>query len=285
VTARRLVGVDVGGSFIKGAVVDPTTGDLMREPSRLTTPRPSVPEAIADAVATLVHEFECTGPVGIALPGVVKNGRVLRAVNLTPAWTDADPMALFERALDGRPVVLLNDADAAGVAEVHHGAGQDEPGTVLVLTFGTGVGSALLASDGPSFNVELGQLPHRAGVWQDVISAAARRSLGHSWATWAELASEFLAIVEDIVWPDLIVVGGGISDDWPHWLHLLSTRARCVVASTGNAAGIIGAAMAAARSCRLKNSSAGEWPVQIGSRAFWRGSEAHKAGHGTGPHG
>ena len=183
--------------------------------------------------------------MGVTLPGVVRNNRLELAVNLDPRWAVIDPIALFRAAVGGYPVALLNDANAAGIAEVHHGAGQDVSGTVLVLTFGTGVGSALLVDGELVPNMEVGQLPYAGGVWQDVISARARINADVSWERWAELTDEFLRIVEDVLWPDLIIIGGGILEERPGLLELLSTRADCVVARHGADAGVIGAAMAA----------------------------------------
>lgn len=240
----RVVGVDIGGSSIRGAVVNLRDGRLEHPPIRYDTPQPATPEAITEVFARIVGRCDADGPVGVTVPGVVKDDHVPLAVNLDTAWPTVDPLVLFRDAVVGRPVVLLNDADAAGLAEVHHGAGRKITGTVVMLTFGTGVGSALLVGRRLMPNLEIAQLPYRDGVWQDVISARARERANRSWEQWAESTNEFLAIVETVLWPDLIVIGGGISDESNQWYELLKTRVDCVVAWNRADAGIIGAAMA-----------------------------------------
>lgn len=242
----RAVGVDIGGSYIRGAVVDLEVGRVEGEPLLHDTPQPADPATMSEIVGAIVRSCDADGAVGVTVPGVVKNQHVSLAVNLDPAWSSVDPLVLFGDAAGGRPVALLNDADAAGRAEARHGAGQDVSGTVLMLTFGTGVGSALLVDGRLTPNIEVGQLPHAGGVWQDLIAARARERAGHSWERWAEATNEFLAIVEAVLWPDLVIIGGGICGESERWYKLLKTRVDCVVAHNWADAGIIGAAMAAA---------------------------------------
>lgn len=245
-TPGRAVGVDVGGSYIRGAAVDLALGRVEHEPIRRDTPQQAEPEAIARIVGEIVQGCDADGAIGVTVPGVVKNDHVSLAVNLDPAWSSVDPVVLFSDATGGRQIALLNDADAAGIAEARHGAGRAVAGTVLMLTFGTGVGSALLVDGRLTPNLEVGQLPHASGVWQDVISARARRRAGHSWERWAESTNEFLTIAEAVLWPDLIIIGGGICDESERWHKLLKTQVDCVVAHNRGNAGIVGAAMAAA---------------------------------------
>ena len=243
-TAR--LGIDFGGTGIKGALVDLDTGALATERLRIPTPQPSVPEAVVATVLELADSFEWSGTAGVTVPAVVVDGTTRTASNIDPAWIDIDAAALLSRALD-TPVTVLNDADAAGMAEMAHGVGRGETGTVLLLTIGTGIGSALFVGGSLVPNTELGHLEFEGGPAEDAVSGAAREDAGLSWQEWAERFGRFLRHVEDLVWPDLIVLGGGGSKEADEFLHLLDTRARLTVASLLNNAGIVGAAMAAKR--------------------------------------
>lgn len=244
-TGTQGFGVDIGGSGVKGAPVGLRRGALDAERVRVPTPQPSTPEAVADVVARITDEFGWLGPMGVTLPCVVKQGVALTAANVDPGWTGTDAAALF-RERTGSPVVVLNDADAAGLAEMRFGAGRDRDGVVLLLTFGTGIGSALFLDGELVPNTELGHV-QVDGVDAEDRAAASAKELGDlSWAQWAERVSRYLQVVESLVWPDLIIAGGGVSRKAEKWLPLVRCRTEVVAAALKNDAGIVGAAAAAA---------------------------------------
>jgi polyphosphate glucokinase len=238
-----VLGIDIGGSGIKAAPVDVTTGRFTAERVKLATPRPALPDAVADVVKELVAGFGWTGPAGLAFPGVVIDGVTHTAANLDPAWIGLEAQELFSAAT-GLSLSLLNDADAAGLAEMTFGAGCGERGTVLLLTFGTGIGSALFTDGRLVPNTEFGHIEIRG---KDAETRASERAKGlHdlSWGKWAGRVDEYLAHVEALVWPSLFIIGGGISRKSDKFIPLLSNvRARIVPAAMHNDAGIVGAAM------------------------------------------
>jgi polyphosphate glucokinase len=242
----RGLGIDVGGSGIKGAVVDLATGTLVDSRRRVSTPSPSTPRAVAEAVSRLATRMEWTGPLGCTLPSVVRGGVVHTAANIDHSWVGIDGAALLAEAT-GLPVVLLNDADAAGIAEMHLGAGRGRRGVVLLLTFGTGIGSALFVDGRLVPNTELGHLVMWGGDAEHRAAASAKTAEDLSWAKWAKRVDKYLAYVESLFWPDLLIVGGGVSRAHQKWLPLLHTGAEIVPARFRNNAGIIGAALAAAQ--------------------------------------
>jgi polyphosphate glucokinase len=240
------MGIDVGGTGIKGAIVDLTSGDLLTERLRIPTPQPSTPDAVAATVAQIVAEAEWTGSVGCALPSVVTGGVVRSAANIDPAWVDTDGCAVIGDAV-GAPITLLNDADAAGLAEMRFGAGRRRRGVVLLLTFGTGIGSALFVDGRLVPNTELGHLQMWGDSAEERAAASGRERNDLSWEEWVrEWVNPYLRYVEDLLWPDLIVVGGGISKKPQRWVPMLETRADLCVAELKNNAGIVGAALACA---------------------------------------
>ncbi|MGH3872854.1 MAG: polyphosphate--glucose phosphotransferase [Pseudonocardiaceae bacterium] len=238
-------GVDVGGSGIKGCTVDLRTGSLDDERMRLPTPQPATPKAVAEAVATITSEFGWRGPMGVTLPCVLKNGIALTAANVDQSWKGTDAAGLFADHCQA-PVVVLNDADAAGLAEMRFGAGRDHNGVVLLLTFGTGIGSALFVDGELVPNTELGHLQVDGVDAEDRAAASTRDYEALSWPDWAARVSRYLQALEDLIWPDLIITGGGISRKADKWLSLLECRTPVVVAALRNEAGIVGAAAAAA---------------------------------------
>ncbi len=240
------MGIDVGGTGIKGAVVDLGTGDLATKRVKLPTPQPATPEAVAQVVAEVVHNCGWEGPVGCGLPGVVRSSVVSVAPHLDESWLGINSIDLLSETL-GLPVITLNDADAAGFAEMSFGAGQGCGGTVLLLTFGTGIGSALFIDGVLLPNTELGHLEMWGGDAEDRVSAKARLAAGLSWSDWAELISEYLGKLEDLISPDLIIVGGGVSRRHEVFVPLLRARADIAPAQLQNNAGIVGAALAASR--------------------------------------
>jgi polyphosphate glucokinase len=245
--AMHVLGIDIGGTGIKGAPVDVTTGKLLADRQKIETPHPALPDLVADVVKQLTTAFSWSGPVGITFPGVVTDGVTRTAANLDRAWIGLDAAALFGKAA-GLKVRVLNDADAAGMAEMKFGAGVGEKGTVLMLTFGTGIGSALFTQAILVPNTEFGHIEIRG---QDAEKRASERAkdLGDlSWGKWAGRVDEYLQHIEALLSPHLIIVGGGVSKQSEKWVpRLTGIRARIVPAAMLNDAGIVGAAMAGAR--------------------------------------
>ncbi|WP_034485542.1 polyphosphate--glucose phosphotransferase, partial [Actinomadura oligospora] len=243
----EMLGVDVGGSGIKGAPVDLATGELTAERLRVPTPEPSAPEAVAGAVAQVVEHFGGDGPIGVTYPGVVIDGTTMTAANVDPGWIGLDAAGLLTR-VTGRPVTLLNDADAAGVAEMTHGAGRGRAGTVVLLTLGTGIGSALFVDGALVPNTEFGHIEIRGKDAEHRAAARVRKDKDLSWEQWAGRLSEYLTRLEGLISPSLIILGGGVSRKADRFLPLIEgVRAPIVPAGLQNTAGIVGAAMAAAR--------------------------------------
>jgi polyphosphate glucokinase len=238
------LGIDIGGTGIKAAPVDVATGKLLADRQKTPTPRPALPDAIADVVKQLTTSFSWSGPVGITFPGVVTDGVTRTAANLDPAWIGIDAGALFGKAA-GNPVRVLNDADAAGVAEMTFGAGIGEKGTVLMLTFGTGIGSALFTQGVLVPNTEFGHIEIHGQDAESRASEHAKELHDLSWGKWAGRVDDYLQHVEALLSPNLIIVGGGISKQADKWVpRLTGIRARIVPAALLNDAGIVGAAMA-----------------------------------------
>ncbi|MEV0292664.1 polyphosphate--glucose phosphotransferase [Nocardia sp. NPDC050710] len=237
-------GIDIGGSGVKGAAVDLATGALVHERIKIPTPRPSTPQAVADAVAKLVAEAQWDGPVGITLPSVVLGGVARTAANIDKAWIGTDARTLFSAVLGGREVSVLNDADAAGLAEDRYGAAKDFAGLVLLLTFGTGIGSALLYHGTLVPNTELGHLEIGGMEAEHRAAASIKDRDGLSYPQWAAEVSTVLIGLENLFWPTVIVAGGGISRDADQWIPLLTNRTPVLPAHLKNTAGIVGAAMA-----------------------------------------
>jgi polyphosphate glucokinase len=241
--AMHALGIDIGGSGMKAAPVDASTGKLLADRLKIETPRPAVPDAMADVVKKLVTSFSWSGPIGITFPGVVVDGVTRTAANLDPSWIGTDAGALFGRAA-GHQVRVLNDADAAGVAEMKFGAGVGEHGTVVMLTFGTGIGSALFSQGILVPNTEFGHVEIRGQDAEKRASEHAKELHDMSWGKWAGRVDEYLQHIEAVLSPDLFIVGGGVSKQSDKWVpRLTGIRARIVPAALLNDAGIVGAAM------------------------------------------
>jgi len=242
----KILGVDIGGSSLKGAPVDTKSGRLLAERHRIETPTRLAPAEMGAAIARMAAHFDWKGPVGVGFPGVVQGSFVRTSANLHPDFVGLDAAAEFERAV-GAEVSLVNDADAAGLAEVAFGAGRDVKGTVLMLTFGTGVGSALFLDGALCPNSEFGHLKKNGESWERLVSAAAKERRGLDYPSWAAEVGEYLREVEFLVWPELIIAGGGISADHAKWFPHLKIRSKIVPAEFLNEAGLVGAALHAAR--------------------------------------
>jgi len=245
-TGRQALGIDVGGSGVKGGIVDLTTGQLVGDRFRVETPQPATPEAVAQAVAEVVHHFNWTGPLGVCYPGVVVNGVVHTAANVDPSWIGRNAEEIYSGALGGQPVTVLNDADAAGLAEQHYGAGRNKNGTVLLLTFGTGIGSAVIHNGILLPNTEFGHIEVGGKEAEHRAAASVMERKGWSYRRWTRQVTRVLIAVENAICPDLIIAGGGISKKADKWIPLLENRTPVVAAELLNTAGIVGAAMAAA---------------------------------------
>jgi polyphosphate glucokinase len=244
------IGVDVGGSGIKAAAVDLGTGELVSLRHRVPTPQPSAPAAVIASIARMLRKVEREVvlapdvPVGVGFPAIVINGVTKSAANVDAGWIDFDADAAMERVL-GRPVHMVNDADAAGVAEMRFGAGVGRMGTVFLITLGTGTGSALFYNGMLIPNLELGHMEIRGRDAERRSAAAARTRRGLSWKAWAADLDEHLLAIERLFSPQLFIIGGGVSKRADQFIPRLTVRAEVIPAALRNDAGIVGAAMAA----------------------------------------
>ena len=246
----QMIGIDVGGTGIKAAIVETTTGELTTPRVRVETPRPATPKAVARATASIVAGFPHDVPAGVGFPAVILGGVAKTAANVDASWIGVQVDALFAGALD-RPLTVGNDADAAGLAEMRFGAGRGEGGTVLMLTLGTGIGSALFRDGALVPNTEFGHLQVRGKDAERRAAASIKEQKGLSWQEWGKLLSVYLEAIDALLWPDLVIIGGGVSKDADRFIHELPARVRCVPAALQNRAGIVGAAMLAAEAARL----------------------------------
>ncbi len=237
------MGVDIGGSGIKGAPVDVETGRLTADRVRIPTPEGAAPLPVAEVVAEVVGSFDTEGTVGCTFPAVIVDGVARTAANVDSAWIGTDAHSLFGHTTH-RDVVVINDADAAGLAEMRFGAGKDHEGVVVMLTLGTGIGSALFLDGKLVPNTEFGHLEIRGKSAEHRASDRAREERGLGWQEWAERLDEVLGRLEALLSPDLFILGGGVSKKSDRFIPLLSTRARVVPAALLNDAGIVGAALA-----------------------------------------
>lgn len=243
----NVFGVDIGGSGIKGAPVDLNRGDLAEPRHKVLTPQPATPDGVAGCVAEVVNRFGWTGPVGVTFPGVVTGSTIRTAANVDKSWIGVDAGKLIGDLLDGRPVTVLNDADAAGIAEMSFGAGRGRKGTVILLTLGTGIGSAVFTDGSLVPNTELGHLELKGHDAEKRASSKAREDEDLSWEHWAtRRLQKYLAHVEMLFSPELFIIGGGVSRKADRFLPLIEgIRAEIVPAQLQNNAGIVGAGMAA----------------------------------------
>ena len=252
-TAKPL-GIDVGGSGIKGAPVDLDKGEFAQERFKIETPEVSTPEAVCAVIALIVDRFDEVhdgSPIGVTIPGVVQHGVVKTAANIDKSWIDCEIEKLLEDRLQ-HDVVVVNDADAAGVAELHYGAAAGQDGLVIMTTLGTGIGTAIIHDGVLVPNSELGHLEIGGIDAETVTASSAKTREDLSWEEWAQRLQRYYRHLEDLMWPDLLVVGGGVSRKAEKFLPLLDLRTPIVPAVLENAAGIIGAAVLATRTQEVR---------------------------------
>jgi polyphosphate glucokinase len=270
---RLAIGVDVGGSGIKAAVVDVDEGRFVSERLRVPTPVPSTPDKVSASIGRLVKrlitatEVGPNAPVGIGLPGVVLDGVLKTAANIDAAWVEYPITQKLSKSLK-RPITIANDADAAGTAEMRFGIGAGKPGVVVLLTLGTGVGSAVFVDGKLVPNTEFGQMEIRGRPAERRSASVARTRRGLSWKAWAQDLDEHLIRIDELIWPELIIIGGGVSKNADKYVPRLTVRPPVVAAQLRNDAGIIGAAVIAAEAAeRVAAEPPGTEPVAVGAAA------------------
>ena len=240
----QVLGIDVGGSGIKGAPVDTKTGKLLAERIRIKTPKKAEPQPVADVVAEVAKSFDWKGPIGIGFPAPIKGGVALMAANVSPKWVGTNADDLFTKTT-GCDCTMINDADAAGLAEMKFGAGKGQPGTVIMITLGTGIGTAIFYRGNLLPNTEFGHLDMNGKDAEHRASDAIRQRDELSWKKYAKRLNKYLTAMEKLFWPDLFIIGGGISKESEKYIPLLKLEAPVIPAQFLNEAGIVGAALAA----------------------------------------
>ena len=240
----QVLGIDVGGSGIKGAPVETKTGKLVAERLRIKTPKKAEPEPVAEVVAEIAKSFAWKGPIGIGFPAPIKGGLVMMAANISEKWVGINADELFTKTT-GCDCTTINDADAAGLAEMKFGAGKGQPGTVIMITLGTGIGTAIFHRGYLLPNTEFGHLDMNGKDAEHRASDAVRQSEELSWKKYAKRLNKYLAAMERLFWPDLFIIGGGISKESGKYIPLLKIETPVVPAQFLNEAGIVGAALAA----------------------------------------
>ena len=254
-SGRIAIGIDVGGSGIKAAVVEVESGRFRSDRLRVATPIPATPEAVIASIGRIVRRLArssglgTTTPVGVGLPGVTMDNTLKTSSNIDPAWIGF-PVVERLRKATGRPVTIVNDADAAGIAEIRFGIGRDRTGVVIFLTLGTGVGSGVFVDGKLVPNTEFGQMEIRGRPAERRSASVARTRRGLSWKAWAQDLDEHLQRIEDLMWPNLFILGGGVSKNGDKFIPRLTTRTPVVAAQLRNDAGIIGAAVVAIEGLR-----------------------------------
>ncbi len=240
----QILGIDIGGSGIKGAPVDIERGEMLTGRFRIPTPQPAKPKSVAETVAEIAHHFDWHGPIGCGFPAAIQHGVVRTAANIHKKWIGVNASNQFS-AKTQCPVTVINDADAAGLAEMQFGAGRGRDGVVLIVTIGTGLGTAIFTDGRLLPNTELGHIEIDCEEAEKLASDAVRKNEELSWQDWAQRFDRYLTRMEKLLWPDLIILGGGISKHHAKFLPYLTVNAEVVPAQQGNEAGIIGAALAA----------------------------------------
>jgi polyphosphate glucokinase len=240
----EILGVDVGGSGIKGAIVDTEKGELITERFRIPTPQPATPQAVIETIEEIINKFNWNGPVGCGFPAAVVNEIVRTATNIDDSWIGVNASEQIQKAT-GCPTHLVNDVDAAGYAEVEFGAGKGEKGTIFMAAFGTGIGTAVFTNHELVPNTELGHMKLNGMIAENYTANSVRENEELSWEVWGKRVNEYLKEVEFLFWPDLIIIGGGVSKEFDFFKEYLNLNTKVVPAATRNHAGIIGAALAA----------------------------------------
>jgi len=239
----EILGIDVGGSGIKGAIVDTNKGELITERYRIPTPNPATPNAVIETIEAIIKNFDWQGPVGCGFPAAVKNEIVKTASNIDDSWIGVNASARIEKKT-GCPTHLVNDVDAAGIAEAEFGAGKKRFGTIFMAAFGTGIGTALFHNQQLVPNTELGHIPMHGNVAENYAANSIRENEELSWETWGKRVNEYLQLIESLIWPDLIIIGGGVSKNFNEFGSYIDVESEVVPAESRNHAGIIGAALA-----------------------------------------
>jgi len=239
----EILGIDVGGSGIKGAIVDTNKGELITERYRIPTPNPATPDAVIETIEAIIKNFDWQGPVGCGFPAAVKNEIVKTASNIDDSWIGVNASARIEKKT-GCPTHLVNDVDAAGIAEAEFGAGKKRFGTIFMAAFGTGIGTALFHNQQLVPNTELGHIPMHGNVAENYAANSIRENEELSWETWGKRVNEYLQLIESLIWPDLIIIGGGVSKNFNEFGSYIDVESEVVPAESRNHAGIIGAALA-----------------------------------------
>jgi polyphosphate glucokinase len=239
----KVLGIDVGGTGIKGAPVDTKTGELLAPRHRIPTPHPAKPKSMAQVVGEVARFFEWDGPVGVGFPAVIQHGVARTAANIHKSWINTNAAEMFSKTT-GCPVTVVNDADAAGLAEMTFGAGKGREGVVLLVTIGTGLGTSVFVDGLLLPNTELGHIEIECQDAELTASDTARKENDLTWKKWAKRLDTYLLRLEALIWPDLIILGGGVSKKHEKFIPLLTVQAEVVPAETLNEAGIIGAALA-----------------------------------------
>ncbi|MBX3051456.1 MAG: ROK family protein [Caldilineaceae bacterium] len=256
----HVLGIDIGGSGIKGAVIDAGTGEMITERYRLETPAGAKPVDVALVVGQVARHFNWKGPIGCTFPAIIRNGVAHSAANVDKSWIGTDVKALFEEHT-GNPVTVINDADAAGIAEMVFGAGRDQQGVIIMLTLGTGIGTALFVDGHLLPNSELGHIEMNGGDAERQAAESARERADLTWKKWGKRLNQYFQKLEFLLSPDLFIVGGGVSKKSEKFFKHIKTRAPLVVAQMRNEAGIIGGAMAA--HAIFQNGDEGEFDAQM----------------------
>ena len=246
-----ILGIDIGGSGVKGAIVNTKNGKMLTKRYRIPTPKPATPESVGEVIKHIVDHFNWKGPIGVGYPGVVQQGIARTAANLDKSWIDKDIDSLFSN-ITACPVHVLNDADAAGTGEMKFGAGKRNRSSVMLVTVGTGLGTVMFTNGKLVPNLELGHVILKGDDAEKYASDAARKRDDLSWKEWASRFNEYLIKIENLTWPDLIIIGGGASKKDDKFFGYLQTRAKVVPAQLMNEAGIIGAALAARNHQKLQ---------------------------------
>ncbi len=242
---NKVLGIDIGGTGMKGGIVDVDAGKLLTERKKFLTPHPATPEAVIEVVKDLIEYFDWKeGKIGVGFPAIIKNGKSMSASNVDQKWLDYPIYDLFEKTLN-RKVVIHNDADVAGIAEVYHGAGKGKTGVILMLTIGTGIGSALFVDGKLVPNTELGHLKFKDKVAEKYASNKYREDNNLSWKEWGRSLKKVLQHIEFVINPDLIILGGGVSKKFEKYKEYLDIPTPIVPALLKNEAGVIGAAISA----------------------------------------